>query len=114
MESPDVGPELTQIQGAHNDCMCGEDDIIQPNGRLRRRLVSLCILLADHRRVEERRGGDGVADKAQNVDGGEVKGKAVSGFALPVEDGLRVEGSRPAQRAEAVLDSSHGEFDKPH
>lgn len=73
-----MGPKLTEVEGAHNDGMHREGNIIQPDRGLGRGLVSIRILLSDQGRIQECTGGDGIASKAQDVDGGKVKGEAMS------------------------------------
>ncbi len=64
LKPPEMGPELTEVEGAHDDRMHCEGDIIQPYRGLGRCLVSICILLADQGRIQECTRGDGVASKA--------------------------------------------------
>jgi hypothetical protein len=74
-----------------------EQKVVEAHGRLGGFRVSVCILRAYRRRVEEACCGDGVALEAKDVESRKVNGEAERGFAVVVGDGLWVEGGAPVK-----------------
>lgn len=84
-----------------------ERQIVESYRRLRAERVARRILPPDERREQEARGRDGVADEAQDVDGGVIDRETVGGASMVVEDGLWVEGGRPTQAADGIRSGQH-------
>ena len=99
LEAPQHTPELTVSDQGHEEPMRRERQIVEPHRRPRAEGIAGRIFLPDERREQKGRGRDGVACKAEDVDGGKVDRETVRGTPVVVEDGLRVEGGRPAQEA---------------
>jgi hypothetical protein len=89
-EIPETRVKLRINQSDHNNSVDTESSIVEPNGRLRGKRMSHSILLSDGGRVKEEAGGNAIANKAEDIEGGKVDSKALSGTASPVQDGLRI------------------------
>ncbi len=65
--------------------------------RRRKALIPQRILLAYQRRIQKRGIRYEIGDKAKDVDEGEIDGCSAGGASPDVNDGLGVEGERPAE-----------------
>ena len=88
--------------------MEAEGQVIEADGRLRRRRMSFVVLPAYHRRIEEDGLCDGIAGKPDNVQEREVRRQTLGGLALDVEDGLRVEADGPRGEVEPATETTSG------
>lgn len=74
--------------------MSTEDEVIEANRRFQA-MVSGSILGSNDWRIEEAGRRNGITDKAHDVQQGKVDSQAMGRFALPVEQGLRIERQGP-------------------
>lgn len=95
IELPKRRDELRHGNRSNDTSMRREHQVIEAH-RGRQSMVPQGVLPADARRVEEGGVGDEVGDEAEDVNNGEVDRRAAGGFAPHIEDGLWVEGERPA------------------
>jgi hypothetical protein len=88
---------------AYSECQ-----IVPAHSRLRSFGMTLGILVPNILRKEKANGCDGVAYKAEHVNGEIIEGQASDGFASEVADELRVEGYAPAQEVGPAEQARHG------
>jgi hypothetical protein len=72
-----------------------KQEVIEPDRRLWRIRMSICILRTDGGRVQKARCGYGIAGEAEDVEGGEIDGESEGRFAEVVMYRLGVEGGAP-------------------
>lgn len=84
-----------------------ERQIIKPNCRLRAERVACRILQPDKRGEEGSGCGDGIGNKAEDIDGGIVNGETMRRAPAVVENRLGVEGGGPTKKAIKIEKSAH-------
>ena len=97
-ESPYARKELRVYDDAHGRAVCCEQEVIEAYCCLWGVGMSIGVLRADRGRIEERCGGNGIAAKSEDIQGGKVYGETERGFAQVVGNGLWVEGSAPGDK----------------
>lgn len=97
LESP--ATELRVGDGAQDDGVQGEGEVIEAHRRLGRARIAHGVLVADEGRVQEGGGRDGITDEAEHIDVGKVDRQPDGGSPAPVEQRLPVEGGAPTEDA---------------
>lgn len=92
---PNALEKLAVYDDAHEGAVGGKEEIIESHRRLGGVRMPVGVLGFDGRGVEEGGGGEGVAEEAEDVEGGEVDCEAEGGFAEVVGYGLGVERKGP-------------------
>lgn len=99
LETPEAGVELGISHSNQNDGVDAEHGVVEAHSGFWCQGMPLGILLSNGRRVEEKGGGNAVANKAQEIQSRKVDTEALCRASVPIEDGLRIERCTPGKYA---------------
>ena len=106
LPTPKHRPELGVRDDTEQEAMDAKGQVIEADGRLGGHGMPFGVLPAYHRRIEEDGLGDGIASEPYNVQEREVRRQTLSGLALDVEDGLRVEADGPCGKVKPATETT--------